>query len=591
MKAVSLDPASFRREDLLAAVARARGCRTEQEVREFLDPAPPLPRGISRLPGYAAARARIAAAREKGETVLLFGDYDCDGITSLVQLYDFLLAAGLERVAWFTPDRMRHDYGLTTAALAECLQEHEPSLLIALDCGSSAGGAVRELKARGIDSIVVDHHALNAGDLPEDAVAHLNPRVGDTADPVVAAMLEMSAAGLAFLFCRELAEDLGGAGWSAERACILAGLGSVVDVMPLRRMNRVLTKHALRMANDRKQLARVPGLLALHEVAPAPRIDVRTLAFAWGPRLNAGGRLTEAGLPVRLLLSTEVGAARPLAEACNQINLERQSVQRLMEDDAMAMARERVENVPPDRVLLLRNADWHAGVVGIVASRLKDRFSRPAILCAWHQDGYWKGSGRSAEGFDLGRTVQEAVERGLALGGGGHSMAAGIKIAPDQFDALHEWINGCCLLDPADFGPTHEIWAPFTALCGENRRLETRAVLEAWCDLYAELEPFGVGNPRPALLLEGAEMRWGPKEKQRRDNGETWAVSAGFSWPGTGYVFADWLEVERARAVWKEPGRYDLLLVPSRSDGIDKATGRPTVYTNLRVVDCARSGC
>ena len=235
-------------------------------------------------------------------------------------------------------------------------------------------------------------------------------------------------------------------------------------------------------------------------------------------------------------------------------------------------------------MLLLCSREWHPGVVGIVASRLRERYSRPSIVCGWHEDGYWKGSGRSADGFDLGAAVQAARDAGLLLGGGGHRAAAGLKIAPEKVDELRRWMDASCALTPAEFAPVHEVLTTAAAL----READAKALARAWCGVFETLEPFGAGNPRPSLMLSRAQLRWGPKPKNRRDGGERWAGSAGCSWSGNGYLFADWLDVNRADQDWALNSRYDLVLSPSASEGVDRTSGRPVTYYDWRVVDCSR---
>lgn len=586
MKIRELPKQSLRGKDLLEAVARARGCGTPAEIAEFLHPHPPIRNDLGRLPGYGAARERIRRALAEREPILLFGDYDCDGITALVQMHDFLRAAGHEALHWFIPDRMKHEYGLTEGAAAEAVERHAPRLILTLDCGSSALSTLAALQARGIDCIVVDHHAVPRGDPGiHPAFSHLNPKGTPGSEPYLEALREMSAAGLTFLLCDQLAQDLGISRWSRDRSCILGGLGTLVDVMPLLRVNRALVKQALRLANDPHTLGLIPGLVALQEVAGPARVDARAFGFRWGPRLNAGGRLEDAVDPVSLLLAGDVSEARPLAERCQQTNRARQDLQQEIETAAFRLAASALEADPASRVLLLCQEDWHPGIVGIVAGRLRERFSRPAFVCGWHQDGYWKGSGRSPEGFDLGAAAQAAVDAGLLLGGGGHRMAAGIKIAPEKVDSLRLWLREQCALSSEDFAPVHEVLAPVETPARED----TTELARCWCEFYSRLEPFGAANPLPAVILRRSKLRWGPKAKARRETGDVWGVTAGFSWSGRGYLFADWTDVTRAQAEWQAEGIYDLLLTVTSSQGVERQTGAPVTFYNWKVVDCERA--
>jgi single-stranded-DNA-specific exonuclease len=587
MKTRELSARSLRGQDLLEAVALARGCRGPAEVAEFLDPHPTVRNHLSRLPGYAVARERIRRALASDEAILLFGDYDCDGITSLVQMHDLLSAAGHRRMNWFVPNRIKHEYGLTPAATMEGLDRFHPGLIIALDCGSAALSTIAGLRESGIECIVVDHHAVPAaGEIPHPAVAHLNPKAWGDSGADMSALQEMSAAGLTFLFCEQLALDLGLPRWNRSRSCILAGLGTLVDVMPLLHVNRALVKEALRLANDEETLAQVPGLQALREVSGASRVDARVFAFRWGPRLNAGGRVEDAFDPVSLLLARDLTEARPLAERCHQTNRTRQGLQQEIEADAVRRAAAELEADPSNKVLLLCSRDWHPGIVGIVAGRLREKFVRPAIVCGWHEDGYWKGSGRSPEGFDLGATTQAAVDAGLMMAGGGHRLAAGMKIDPAKLDALKTWLEEHCALALEDLAPVYEVLAPIEA----PARQDPLELARCWCALNARLEPFGASNPQPCLRLSDATLRWGPRVKTRREGGSVWAASAGFSWAGRGNLFVDWTDTARAEAEWVAGSRYDLLLTVSSSDGIDRQSGLPTTWYNWKVVDCEGRG-
>ncbi len=572
-------------QHLLEAVARARGCSTPEQTAAFLDPDPEIPNPLHRLDGYAAARERIAQSILMGERILVFGDYDCDGITSVVQMVDFLRAVRHPSVCWFVPDRTAHDYGLTVHAADEAVERHDPGLVLAVDCGSASIGTIGMLRSRGIDCIVLDHHTVPPLDGPHPALAHLNPKACTSDDPDLLDLRRMSASGLAFLFSELLARDFRAGAWDRERALVLAGLGTVVDVMPLLGTNRALVKHALRLANDPGVLGRIPGLAALHELIRTDRVDVGTFGFHWGPRLNATGRIGSSYPSVELLLAHDPGEARTLAAVCDEANRERRRMQQSAEELAMTMAEERLGQDPPDSVLLLWDRSWHPGIVGTVANRVKDAFSRPAIVCGWHDEGYWKGSGRSPDAFDLGAAVQEAVSSGLLLGGGGHRLAAGIRLAPEQAESFRSWLQTRCTLDPSDLQEEREVLAEVRLLDHQDQK----EMAQAWCGILNRLEPFGAGNPAPGLYLANAELRWGPAAKKRRSDGAVWALSAGFGWPGSGYLFADWTDVRRATSEWVPGERFDLVLQVSSRRGNDRRTGQAATWYDWTVTDCMKT--
>lgn len=657
-------------------MAAARGCGTEAQCAAFLEPSPVLPNPLGRYPAYAALLERVRRALDRRERVCLFGDYDADGITSLAQMERFWRAAGYGengRLHTFVPDRARHDYGLSSAALKECLAECRtrwkaaPALVIALDCGSTAETQIRHLREHSIDTLVIDHHAVEDGDgSAHPAVAHLNPRAWRGDPDELGDLCRMSAAGLTFLVCERLATDLAlflRFPWDREGAALLAGIGTVVDVMPLTGRNRALVKGALQAANQAAEAAtarsgsapggasspeedaarvappldRIPGLRALHAKSGGGLVDVRTLGFQWGPRLNAPGRMGTAAAPLRLLLTQDPGEAEEIAGECDRINRERQEVTLATERDALAEAEAWIARGDgPSRILVLGRETWDPGIVGIVAGRLRERYHRPAIVCGLNRaDGCWKGSGRGIDGHDLGADIRAAVDAGLLLRGGGHALAAGLSLEPEKLPALREWLNERCPLEGDDLTPRREVlteatlpgiaWSPEWAAPAGNAagaagarrladpRLDATMLAMFWLELLAGLEPFGAGNPRPSLLLRGAALRYGPEPKLRRADNSVWALSAGFDFGGQGYLFAEWTDVDRARRVWgTEEGnsgsgargagrtpatrrahtagdtpRFDLVLAPTRSP--KKGSEREAWWYGWRVIDAAPS--
>ena len=573
MKRTYLNPQGKTTRHFLEAVARARGCATASEIEEFLAPAPPVRNYLPLLPDYAKAAARLRAAIAGHERVLLFGDWDCDGILALTQMRDLVAATGFEEVEWFIPDRRADDYGLTPESVRRCYEQFQPRLIISVDCGSPSREAVAWLKERGVDVIIIDHHQLGAHGAENPALAHLNPKAhaGDT--PELAELREMSAAGLAYLFCEQFAKENDLTAWDAKRSLILAGLGTVSDVMRLTGVNRALAKGALSLARVPAELARVPGLVALNEEARAGEINASTFGFVWGPRLNATGRLEEATAAVKLLMAQTVEEARPFARHCQEANDERRRIQAEIAQAAHEQAAELMRSSAAEeaRVLVLYDQTWHPGVVGIVASKIKERYSRPAIVLGWHEDGFWKGSGRSIPAYDLGGAIQRATQAGLLLGGGGHRMAAGLKAGLEQIDDLRAWLNSECALTAEDFAPELEILG----------RCESLAPAE-WCEVFEALEPCGNGNPRPLLWLSHAELCWGPSEMRGRDN-TVWALKAGFKCAGGATLYCVWSDLQRARAEWVRGTRYDAAVSLSRT----VKEGR--VYFNWRVAACERA--
>ena len=581
MKMARLEVKGEKPRDLLEAVCRARGCQTSNEIEEFLHTLPPLFNPIGQLPDYAKAEERLLRALKQKERIVIFGDYDCDGITALVQMVDLLKTANHEALLyWFIPDRMEDDYGLTQGAVEKCLAAFQPQLLITVDCGSSSQSAIEFLKEQKVDSIVIDHHSIESGLESHPAYAHLNPKSCPSLDHKASHLVELSAAGLVFLFCEQFVQNTKIKNWNKERSLILAGFGTVVDVMPLRHINRALAKHSLHYANQSELLNKIPGLVALKQIAATTQITVQTYAFQWGPRLNATGRLEEATCSVELLLANNLSTALTFAKKCDVFNQERKALQKKIEESAFRQAEEFLSQNPNTPVLVLADKTWHPGVVGIVASRVKERWMRPAILCGWNESaGYWKGSGRSLEPYDLGAEIKQAVQQRLLLKGGGHRAAAGLTLTFEQLESFRKWLCLHCSNRLEDFQLAHEILAEVEGKLTPN----ATELAKKWHTLLTRLEPFGMGNPMPHLLLSSAELRWGPEPKTTRETGKIWAYRAGFSWSGEGLLFVDWPETERASSEWKKGECYHLVVQVSTYQGTQKM-----VY-GWKVRDCKRS--
>jgi single-stranded DNA-specific DHH superfamily exonuclease len=651
------------------------GTETGAGDRETGDPCgdggdlPPFSRELrNRFRGqraYAAARDRIGATAMGHHRIILFGDYDADGITAVAQVHRFLAAAGRRdrdphRVLFrFVPDRMRHGYGLTKAAVDECLATCReewakapgeppgdgrgrtpakgsrgasgstdlPILLIALDCGSASLDLIADLKrTQEIDTIIVDHHQPHGSpDVRHPPVAHLNPQVWEEGQAEMAALRMLSASGLAFLLCECLREDLGVKGWDRKAGCVLAGLGTVADVVPLVGPNRELVKKALRYANEPDFLERrLPGLAKLHERSGGGPVDAGTLGYRWGPRVNASGRIEDARAPVELLLADDPDRIGELAEACERANDHRKKLTEEALDAAVQLAAERERTGVRERVLVLGNESWEPGIVGIVAGRLRERLGKPVIVFGKHRgQETWKGSGRSVAGYDLGEAVRRAVAEKYAVSGGGHHLAAGLTVASGTadpagtVDQLRDWLNRDCSLDDGDRAPVYEILAPVHARDALDQAAKTprdpNALVKFWCDLYNRFEPFGAGNPRPGLLLRNAElvacqakttMKGVTTSRDARGAStppvpRVWAISARFRWNGGDSLLADWTDPDAARAVWPDPKmftpgtspavRFDLVLEPHRSVSSGRNGGDSRTWYDWRVVACEPS--
>ncbi len=481
--------------ELLGRVLAARGIGLG-EIDDFLAPTlRALMPDPSRLAGMDAAAARIARAIAEGEQVAVFGDYDVDGATSAALLARFLRAVGTEpRI--YIPDRMTEGYGPNPTALAR-LHAEGATLLVTVDCGTVAFQSIGAAADLGLDVVVIDHHEAEP-QLPP-AVAVVNPhRLDDTSD-----CGGLCAAGVTFLAVVAVNRALREAGWYRDRPepdlrrwLDLVALGTVCDVVPLSRLNRALVAQGLRVMARRGN----PGLAALADGAGIKEMPTAYhLGFVLGPRLNAGGRLGRSELGARLLTTDDPAEAARLATALEACNAERRSVESAVLTAALdEVAGEVAGDEAAAGLVFVAGADWHPGVTGLVASRLVQRFHRPACVVALDPDGTGKGSGRSIPGVDLGAAVMAARQAGLLTSGGGHPMAAGFTVPGDRVDTLHRF-----LADRIAEGLTEVPSVPMLELDGG---LSVRAATVSLVQGLGRLEPFGAGNAEPRFALADAHL-------------------------------------------------------------------------------------
>ena len=445
----------------------------------------------SHLRDMEVAAARLVRAVREGETIAVFGDYDVDGATSAALLVRFFAAVG-GRTRIYVPDRLREGYGPNTAALLH-LRAGGARLVGTVDCGTNAHLPLADAAAAGLEVIVVDHHV--AEPLLPRAAAIVNPNRLDEKSPHGA----LAAVGVAFLLIVAVNRALRLAGWYAagRREPDLLGwldlvaLGTVCDVVPLAGLNRAFVAQGIKVARRSAN----PGLAALAAVAGINEtLDAYHLGFVLGPRVNAGGRVGAADLGARLLATDDSALAADLARRLDGYNRERRDIEARTLEAAVAM----VEAAAQSPVLVFAAAEnWHPGVIGIVAARLKERYERPACVVAL-ADGVGRGSGRSIPGLPLGPAVIAARQAGLLINGGGHAMAAGFTVAAEKLDPLREFLVGR-LGDGLDL----------ERLMPELRIDAALAVGAARAELVGHIDrlaPFGAGNPEPRFVLSGVRV-------------------------------------------------------------------------------------
>ncbi len=470
--------------DVLGRLLAARGV-TVDDAADFLSPTlRALLPDPATMTDMGKAADRLAHAIRHGETVAVFGDYDVDGACSTALLTLFLRGLGCA-VLPYVPDRLMEGYGPNAPALLR-LAEQGARLVVCVDCGTSAHEALAVLAGRA-DVLVLDHHKAE-GDTPP-VLAVVNPNRLDCRS----GLTHLCAAGVAFLAAVATLRALRRGGFFANRAepdllglLDLVALATVCDVMSLTGLNRALVTQGLRVMGRRAR----PGLAALMDVAQTrDGPTAMTCGFGLGPRINAGGRIGEADLGLRLLLCEDPLDAKLLAERLDAVNRQRQTVEAGVLQQAIDLADAQAQS--GRSVILVSGERWHPGVVGIVAGRLRERFNRVACV-GGTSDGVIRGSGRSIAGADLGSAVIAARQRGLALSGGGHAMAAGFSLSPDRTDEFQAFL--CERLPvPAD--------AP------DRPALQVEAVVSAGgagLDLaqhLAKLAPFGAGNEEPMIVV------------------------------------------------------------------------------------------
>jgi single-stranded-DNA-specific exonuclease len=470
--------------ELTAACLVERGFVDPAHARRFLDPRLRDLADPFRLPQMDRAVERLLQARERSERIVLFGDYDVDGVTSTALLSDLFRSLGW-LVEQYLPDRFSEGYGLTQGAVENCHARYPGGLLLAVDCGSTSRGPVSWLRERGVDTLVLDHH--QPGDAPAEPVAFVNPQLGEWDR-------ELCSAGLAFKLAHALLKvgrDRGLPGFAEydlRSSLDLVALGTIADLVPLTGENRILASVGI----QRLAASTRPGVVALREVAGVTDVvRVEQVGYQLGPRLNAAGRLDSARQALDLLLTPDAAKARSLATALDTCNRERQAIERQMSDDALAQVRARF-NPERDFAIVEAQPHWHIGVVGIVASRVLREFHRPTLIIGC-EGSDWRGSGRSIAGFDLAAALRGCDD--LLLKHGGHAMAAGVTVEPSRVDELRERLNRI-----AQRSLTPEQLVP--AL-----RIDAEAVLsemdEAALAEISRLEPFGQGNPAVQLRIPG----------------------------------------------------------------------------------------
>ena len=534
--------------ELVGLVLAARGIVGEDAVREFLRTDSGLLHDPLQMKDLPRAVERLERAIKTGEAIAVYGDYDVDGVTSTCLLYHFFRSRGA-KVLYYIPRRLEEGYGLNRAGL-DALKEQGAQVVVTVACGITAVDEVEYAKELGLEVIITDHHACK--EVLPAAVAVVDPHRADCTYPFDA----LAGVGVALKLAMAMGAKL-------EDYVDLAALGTVADVMPLVDENRAIVALGLEAINQRCR----PGLRALLEAAGADEtVTAVTLGYTLAPRLNAAGRLGVTQVSMDLLLSETLEEAVPLARELCELNRRRQA----LEGDIFDQCVDRVEaEAADDGAIVLHGEGWHQGVVGIVASRLADRFQKPAFMISL-QDGVGKGSCRSVGELSLFQALQSAQD--LLEGFGGHAMAAGFTVREENIDLLRRRLNDWV----EEQGEASAVSSLHVDVALPDAGLLTAQAVEA----LELLEPFGAGNPKPVFTLpraalvsmnrvgaDGKHMRMGLRCRSQ------WLPAIFFSCPKEGWEF-------------QEEDRVDVAFTPQINEFRGKRTVQ-LVVQDLRPTACS----
>lgn len=480
--------------DLIARVLAGRGVAMDDAVA-FLDPTiRTLMPDPDTLTDCTKVAARLVAAIVAREKVAIFGDYDVDGAASSALMFRFLRHFGIDAEIYI-PDRIFEGYGPNPAAIGQLI-DNGARLIVTVDCGSTSHESLAVAAERGIDVVVIDHHQVGA-DLPQCA-GLVNPNREDD----LSGQGHLCAAGVVFLVLvnamRQLREagDRRVASFDLLALLDLVALATVCDVVPLRKLNRAYVVKGLIAARHMQN----PGLAALFRKAGlGGPVTPYHFGFLIGPRINAGGRIGDAALGSRLLTFDDEAEARRIAEKLDELNRDRQAMEIAMLAEAEAEALAEYGNGEGASVIVTARENWHPGIVGLLAARLKEKFRRPAFAISFDPNGRGTGSGRSISGFDIGRIVRAAVDTGILVKGGGHAMAAGLTVERGNLGRLRTFFEEKAGSAVHDLVSTETLKID-GALGAAGANLEL-------VDLLEQAGPYGAGHPQPIFALPSHRLR------------------------------------------------------------------------------------
>ncbi len=532
--------------EIIARLLINRGVTAPADAAVFLDA------GLDKLcdpflmPEMGKAVELVRRAASERRKVMIFGDYDVDGVTAVSLLQERLRVMGME-VYSSLPHRIKDGYGLNANAVKEAV-EKRAGLFITVDCGINSRGEVAELRNNGIEVIVTDHHEPG-GEKVSCASALLNPKVKGSGYP----FRELAGVGVAYKLCQALARD------RLEKDLDLVCLGTIADVVPLNGENRILVRHGLKRLSSTGRL----GLKALMRVSglSGKQLTSHSVGFILGPRINASGRMASADISLDLLSCEDEIQADSLAREIESFNRNRQRVESCIMEEAQALIDSEV-NFKEQNVIVVAKEGWHHGVLGIVAAKLTDRFNRPTILISMG-DKFCKGSGRSIRSFHLFNALCECGD--FLDDFGGHSHAAGLVISRDNILDFRKRINDFARasLNIEDLMPAIDV----------DMQLPLSAATAELCAGLRAMEPFGAGNPEPLFLIRGLSLKGAPR-LLRKDTLKFWATDGSNTLPAIGFGMGSLL------ASLESCDTFDLVCRPQ----IDEWYGEDSVILHVKEI-------
>ena len=471
----------YKLNDLLATILVNRGITDKEKIRQFLEPTRQDFYNPYLMKDMEIAVERIIKAIENQEKVIIYGDYDVDGITSTTVLKKFFKDLGLE-VSYYIPNRLNEGYGLNKKAIDNIVNEGY-SLMITVDCGISAVEEIDYANSLGLETIITDHH--EPGEVLPRALAVVDNKRKDSTYP----FRDLAGVGVAFKLCQAIGIKLGLKEETYLKYLDIVCVGTISDIVPLVDENRVITKLGLLLVKQTKNM----GLKSIINSSGYSNIDSNTISFGVAPRINACGRMGKAEEALELLLSTDIYKVNELTKKLNEHNKERQEIEKSICESAL----EKIEknHLDENRTIVVGGEDWHHGVIGIVSSKITDMYFKPSILLSFEEDGTGKGSGRSIPGFDLHQALtkcQNTLEKF-----GGHSMAVGITIKKEKLEEFREEFEEIAKKEKIE---------EIVPILNVDAKIELNSVDKEIIESLKALEPFGEANKMPIFAFKNLRI-------------------------------------------------------------------------------------